>query len=65
MLANNACFVKRNIVVKHMTSKESLRNNEKIVALTHSAFKGWIMFKVMKSSMWYVDDNRWEDNNKL
>ena len=30
MLTNNACFMKRNIVVlKHMTRKESLRNNEK------------------------------------
>ena len=29
MLKNNACFMKRNIGVKHMTRKESLRNNEK------------------------------------
>ena len=28
-----------------------------IVALTHCAFEGWRMSKVMKPSMWYLDDN--------
>ena len=36
-----------------------------IVASKHCAFEGWSMFKVMKPSMWYMDDNRWEDNIKL
>ena len=40
-----------------------------IVASTHCAFEGWRMIKVMKPSMWYLDDNRWEagrqHNNKL
>ena len=31
-----------------------------IVTLTHCAFEGWRLFKVMKPSMWYLDDNRWE-----
>ena len=31
-----------------------------IVASTHCAFEGWSMFKVMKPSMWYLDDNHWE-----
>jgi len=29
MLTNNACFMKRNIAVKHSYDKESLHNNEK------------------------------------
>ena len=46
MLTNNACFMKRNIVVKHMTRKVyAITKN--IVALTHCAFKEWSMFKVM------------------
>ena len=31
-----------------------------IVASTHCAFEGWRLFKVMKPSMWYLDDNRWD-----
>ena len=31
-----------------------------IVTSTHCAFEGWRMFKAMKPSMWYLDDNRWE-----
>ena len=65
MLTNNACFVKRNIKVKNIARKVyAITKN--IVASTHCAFEGWSMFKLtMKPSMWYVDDNRWENNNKL
>ena len=63
MLTNNACFMKRNIVVKNVTGKVyAITKN--IVASTHCAFEGWSMFKVMKPSMWYVDDNRCEEDNK-
>ena len=59
MLTNNACFVKRNIKVKNITRKVyAITKN--IVASTHCAFEGWSMFKLMKPSMWYVDDKRWE-----
>ena len=64
MLTNNACFIKRNIVVKHITRKVyAITKN--IVSSIHCAFEGWSMFKLMKPSMWYMNDNRWEDNNKL
>ena len=61
MLTNNACFMKRNIAAKHMTRKKNYAITTKIfVATTHCAFEGWSMIKIMKSSMWYLDDNRWE-----
>ena len=63
MWTNKTCFVKRNIIVKHMTRKVyAITKNS--VASTHCAFEGCSMFKVRESSMWYMDDNRWEDNNK-
>jgi len=59
MLTNNASFVKRNIKVKNITRK--------VYAITKNILTSihWSMFKLMKPSMWYVDENRWEDNNKL
>jgi hypothetical protein len=35
-------------------------HNEKHFGSTHNAFEGWSMFKVLKPSMWYWDDNCWE-----
>ena len=52
MLTNNARFVKRNIVVKHVTRKVSAMTKN-FVALTHCAFEEWSTFMVMKTSMWY------------
>ena len=63
MLTNSACFVKINIKVKNITRKVYAMT-KKIVASIHCAFEGWSMFKLMKPSLWYVDDNCWEDNNK-
>ena len=58
-LTNNAYFVKRNVIVKHMARKVyTITKN--IVASTNCAFEGWSMFKVMKPSMSYLDDNHWE-----
>jgi hypothetical protein len=52
--------MKRNIVVKYMTRKEVYAITKNIVASTHCAFEAWSMLKVMKPSMWYLDDNGWE-----
>ena len=60
MLTHNACFMKRNIGVKHMTRMESLRNKKTLWLQHQCAFEGWSMFKVMKPSMWPLDDNYWE-----
>jgi len=61
MLTNNhACFMKRNIVVKHTMTRKVYAITKSIMASTHCAFEGWSMFKAMKPSMWYLDDNRWE-----
>ena len=49
-MANNACFVKRNIVVKYMTRKVYAMTKN-IVASTHCAFEGCRMFKIMRLSM--------------
>ena len=36
-------------------------NRERLWLLTHCAFEGWSIFKVMKRSMlWYLDENCWE-----
>ena len=62
---NKQCLLhEKNYRSKAQDKKGKFTENENIVASTHCAFEGWSMFKVMKPSMWYVDDNRWEDNNK-
>ena len=51
MLTNNACLWQERKVYAIMKNS---------VASTHCAFEGWSMFKVMKPSIWYLDENRLE-----
>ena len=62
-LKRGSLLCEKNIIVKKITRKVyAIVKN--IVASTRCAFEGWSIFKVTKPSMWYVDDNLWEYNNK-
>ena len=64
------CHVNKQCLLLHEKIRRSKAHDKKrkfsqyitknIVTSTHCAFEGWRMFKVMKPSMWYLDDNRWE-----
>ena len=64
------CHVNKQCLLLHEKIRHSKAHDKKrkflqyitknIVTSTHCAFEGWRMFMVMKLSMWYLDDNRWE-----
>ena len=64
------CHVNKQCLLLHEKIRRSKAHDKKrkflqyitknIVTSIHCAFEGWRMFKVMKPSMWYLDDNRWE-----
>ena len=43
-----------------MTRQERLRKNEKHCGFDTLRLRRMELFKAMKPSMWYLDENRWE-----